>query len=59
MMRAVLRTLRKVWDADFTPSVAGRVGHRRIAEVALVASEVAFAFGNDDAATLEPMTFGL
>jgi hypothetical protein len=36
MTRAVLRTLRKVWDADFDLSVAGRAGHRRIADVALV-----------------------
>src|SRR4029077_12589894 len=36
MTRAVLRTLRKIWDADFDLSAAGCAGHRRIAEMALI-----------------------
>jgi hypothetical protein len=36
MTRAVLRTLRKIWAADFDVSAASRDGHRRIAEMLLI-----------------------
>src|SRR4029077_18248052 len=36
MTRAVLRTLRKIWAADFDIAAAGGAGHRRIAEMSLI-----------------------
>src|SRR5258708_14081343 len=36
MTRAVLRTLRKIWAADFDLAAAGGAGHRRIAEMSLI-----------------------
>jgi hypothetical protein len=36
MTRAVLRTLRKIWSADFDLAATGRDGHRRIAEMSLI-----------------------
>src|SRR5258708_39474263 len=36
MTRAVLRTFRKIWAADFDLAAAGGAGNRRIAEMSLL-----------------------
>src|SRR5258707_9389019 len=52
MTRAVLRTLRKIWAADFDLAAAGGAGHRRIAEMSLIEARLrsTLASGCDDAA---------
>jgi hypothetical protein len=52
MTRAVLRTLRKIWAADFDLAAAGGAGHRRIAEMSLIVARLrsTLASGCDDAA---------
>lgn len=52
MTRAVLRTLRKIWAADFDLAAAGGAGHRRIAEMSLIEARLrsTLASGCDNAA---------
>src|SRR5258708_39151745 len=52
LTRAVLRTLRKIWAADFDLAAAGGAGHRRIAEMSLIEARLrsTLASGCDDAA---------
>src|SRR5258707_4244866 len=51
MTRAVLRTLRKIWAADFDLAAAGGAGHRPIAEMSLIEARLrsTLASGCDDA----------
>src|SRR5258707_15607879 len=51
MTRAVLRTFRKIWAADFDLAAAGGAGHRPIAEMSLIQARLrsTLASGCDDA----------